>query len=423
MAYSFDINMLRMMKVKAKYNKYKSRVTGNVAEPGTLAILKDFGRYFETFDTHDRIDFQLFIPRMHNWNKSVSEETMAARVMAVKSAAKGEIDETVEHGLQVEIANAVLSAQLSDLNDQYAEGEIENLGHACNAAFEQFKKDAGVMVDDHITDDISDILAEDDDESGYVMRLACARKAMRGLRGGDFGIAAARPDTGKTTWIASEATYLAPQIPAHRNILWLNNEGPGRRIMPRIYQAALGIPRSELVEMNQKGTLVPAYEKAVGRVDKIRVVDIHGMHISKVESIIEAHDAEIVFYDMIDNIRGFDNAGRTDERLEQLYAHCRNLAVNLNHAGIASSQISVEGDGEMFPGQSMLKDSKTGKQGACDWIMMIGASLDPGLASMRYIGLPKNKLRREGERGDPRATVQFKPEIARYVDSEDFMEE
>lgn len=411
------------MKHRKKYTKYINRINGQVAEPGTIAILRDFGRYFETFDTHAKIDFQLFVPRMHQWNKSTQEDVMASRVMAVRSAAKGEVSEEVEGALQTEIANAVLSAQLSDAVEKYADGDLDNLGHEIATAMTVYKKDAGVQVDDHITDEIGDILASEDDEKGYNMRLKGVRRSMRGLRGGDFGIAAARPDQGKTTWIASEATFLAPQMPEHRNLLWLNNEGKGTRIMPRIYQAALGITRTEMLAMNAAGTLVGAYEEAVGRVDRIRVVDIHGMHISKVEGIIEAHDAEIVFYDMIDNIRGFDNAGRTDERLEQLYAHCRNMAVNMGHAGIASSQISVEGDGEMFPGQSMLKDSKTGKQGACDFILMIGSSNDPNLGSMRYMGLPKNKLRREGERGDPRCTVQFKPEIARYIDSDDFDEE
>ncbi len=422
MAYAFDINMIRMMRKKSKYNKYYPRLTGEVVTESTLSILKDFGKYFDKFPSHDEVDLQLFIPRMHAWNKNTSDEVMQPRVLAIKSAAKGQITEEIENELQTEIANAVLSAQIENINERYADGEIANLGHELKGAMDRYKKDAGVAVEDHIDEDIGTLLEEDNDESGYLLRLNCLQQAMRGLRGGDFGIAAARPDKGKTTWFASETTYLAPQIPAHRNILWLNNEGPGRRIIPRIYQAALGITRSEMVEMHQSKTLIPAYEEAVGRTDKIRVVDIHGMHISKVESIIDAHDAEIVLYDMIDNIRGFDNAGRTDERLEQLYAHCRNMAVQMNHAGIASSQISVEGDGEMFPGQSMLKDSKTGKQGACDWICMIGSSNDPGLAGMRYIGLPKNKLRREGQRGDPRATVRFQPEIARYTDN-DFEEE
>ena len=69
-----------------------------------------------------------------------------------------------------------------------------------------------------------------------------------------------------------------------------------------------------------------------------------------------------------------------------------------------------------FPTLGMLKDSKTGKQGACDFQLMIGASNDPNLAGVRYIGLPKNKLRREGARGDPRATVNFRPQIARFDD-------
>ena len=69
-----------------------------------------------------------------------------------------------------------------------------------------------------------------------------------------------------------------------------------------------------------------------------------------------------------------------------------------------------------FPTLPMLKDSKTGKQGAGDFQIMIGASNDPGLQIVRYIGAPKNKLRREGGPSDPRATVKYEPEIARYTD-------
>ena len=57
MAYNFDVNMLRLMKHRKKYRKYINRINGEVAEPGTIAILRDFGRYFETFDKHDKIDF------------------------------------------------------------------------------------------------------------------------------------------------------------------------------------------------------------------------------------------------------------------------------------------------------------------------------------------------------------------------------
>jgi replicative DNA helicase len=47
---------------------------------------------------------------------------------------------------------------------------------------------------------------------------------------------------------------------------------------------------------------------------------------------------------------------------------------------------------------------------------MIGASNDPNIQLSRFLGLPKNKLRKEGAPGDLRAEVIFKPQIARYED-------
>jgi replicative DNA helicase len=139
------------------------------------------------------------------------------------------------------------------------------------------------------------------------------------------------------------------------------------------------------------------------------------MHVGQVDAMIDAANAGIIVYDMIDKIRGFDmNGGRTDERLEEMYDWGRNTAVKYESVGLASSQISNEGDGLQFPSLGMLKDSKTGKQGACDFQIMIGASNDAGLQGYRFIGMPKNKIKREGAQGDPRATVLFDGERARY---------
>lgn len=210
---------------------------------------------------------------------------------------------------------------------------------------------------------------------------------------------------------------MAPQLPADKNILWLNNEGKGETIYMRLIQAALGMKMSEVTAMRDSGASVAdAYAAVVGDLHRIRIVDIHGMDTYAVENLIRANNPGIVVYDMIDKIRGFGDAARTDLGLEQMYDWARNLGVQYDLIGLATSQISNEGDGLQFPTLGMLKDSKTGKQGACDFQLMLGASNDPNLGGLRYIGLPKNKLRREGAAGDPRATVNFKPEIARYDD-------
>jgi replicative DNA helicase len=51
----------------------------------------------------------------------------------------------------------------------------------------------------------------------------------------------------------------------------------------------------------------------------------------------------------------------------------------------------------MYPREGMLKDSKTGKQGACDNILMIGYNPDPTEFRKRFISMPKYKNLRAGQ--------------------------
>ncbi len=412
----FDANLIRLMKTKKNFKKYRRQLDESIVSEATIAVLDDFDRYFKEYPSHDAVDFQLFGPRMKVWNQATDDQKMAVQTLAVKAAAKGTITEEVEESLQNEIASQHLSNQLRTLISQHADGDLPDLGLQVRTAQQTYKTLAAKPKSDFIDRPIGEILLDEADESGYEWRLNCLREGMRGIRGGDFGIVAARPDKGKTTFLAGEATFMAPQIPEDRNLLWLNNEGPGSRIIPRLYQAALGIGRAEMLEMNENGTLEKAYADVVGRPDKIRVVDIHRTHASRVEAMLEQAKADVVIYDMIDNI-GWGNGGAArHEMLEEMYQWARELSVSLNFAGIATSQISAEGDGEMYPTMSMLKDSKTGKQGACDFQIHIGASNDPALEGLRYIGTPKNKLRREGAR-TIKGTAQFLPHIARYDDN------
>lgn len=416
----FDANLLRLLKKKKAFKKYRRQLDESVVSKATISVLDDFDRYFKEFKSHAEIDFQLFGPRMNLWNQNTDDQEMAVKTLAVKAAAKGGITDEVEEALQNEIASQHLSNTLSALINQHADGDLPDLGLKVREAQHTFKKLAAKPKSDFIDADIGDLLETESDESGWEWRMKCLREGMRGLRPGDFGILAARPDKGKTTAIASEITYMAPQMPDDLNIIWLNNEGPGRRIVPRVYQAALGIGREEMLQMNADGTLKRAYADAVGRPDKIRVMDIHRTHATRVEALLEQANAGIVVYDMIDNI-GWGNGGAArHEMLEEMYQWAREISVGINFAGLATSQISAEGDGEMYPGMSMLKDSKTGKQGACDFQIHIGASNSPSLEKFRYIGTPKNKLRREGAR-TIKGTVNFRPDIARYCD--DFEEE
>jgi replicative DNA helicase len=236
---------------------------------------------------------------------------------------------------------------------------------------------------------------------------------------------AARPDKGKTTEMASELTFMAPQVDVvypgeERVILWFNNEGPGRRIVQRNYQAALNCTISELIQLSETGVIKEEYLKACGGRDVIKVMDVHDFWSHEIEDIIRQYKPAIIVFDMVDNIKfggGLSNGGqRTDQILEAMYQWARLIGVKYDSVVLATSQVSADGDGLTFPTLSMLKDSKTGKQGAADFIITMGAVNDPQYEMSRWIGMTKNKLQREGAPKSCNQEVIFDPERARLLD-------
>jgi replicative DNA helicase len=229
---------------------------------------------------------------------------------------------------------------------------------------------------------------------------------------------------------------MAPQVdklyPGEgRSILWLNNEGPGKRIIVRNFQAAIGEHGSTLEELHKlnvpsgdkyKTKIRSEYVKALGgRPGVLRVFDIHGYNNMEVEDLIRNYKPALVIFDMVDNISfggAVNNNGqRTDQLLEAMYQWARFMGVKYDTAVIATSQISADGDGMQFPTLPMLKDSKTGKQGAADVIITLGAVNDDMLKHSRWIGTTKNKKVRTGMPSSPRVEVLIDGDRARFKEA------
>lgn len=410
-----DVQLLRLMRTREGFYKLRGVLVPEALDKQTMAIVEDYGGYFEKFEDHKEIDFKTFGPWFRRKHPTLNDEQMVGYARILQQA-QGEVDPCSRDGLVQQLHEIALGTKLANMLAQFDEGEVEDISHSVQDMLEAYKRGVGAREAAWIDTSIGELLEDEINEAGLTWRLQTLNECMRGLRGGDFGIIAGRPDKGKTTFVASEITQLASQLPRGRNALWLNNEGPGKRIVTRLYQAALGIPMSEMIRRNQQGRLEDDYIALMGRRDRIRVIDIHGWNIHQVEGLFETMQPGLVVFDMIDNIKGFEGAARTDLGLEAMYGWARERCVKFDMVGLATSQISNEGDGELYPTLGMLKDSKTGKQGACEFQLMIGASNDPNMAGVRGVGLPKNKLRREGRPGDPRTLVNFKPDIARYED-------
>lgn len=408
-----DRDLLRIMKYKKDFGLLFPLIPQTAIDKETQVLLGDFKKWFEQNKEATKIDFANFIPRFNQWHHALKPEKLAAYTNVFKQVIPDVSDE-VRSNIVAEISEIEMVTKLADIAQMHAEGEVPNLYTSVSSVMDDFKRRIGVKEQKFIDTPISELLQKEFDNAGLRWRLDALNGSMRRLRPGDFGIIAGRPDKGKTSFIASEVTYLGPQLPPEQNVLWLNNEGPGERIIPRLYQAALNLTMTDM--KLQATTLEDRYRALMGRLDKIRIFDIHGWTNSQVEILIESNNAGLVIFDMIDNIKGFGDAARTDLALEHMYQWARERCVKYDCIGLATSQISADGDGLMYPTLNMLKDSKTGKQGACDFQLMIGASNDPGFATQRFLSLPKNKLRKPDGPADPRCAVEFDANRSRYND-------
>ncbi|GEM_PF-3616316 len=417
------MTLLRLLKTREKYDKLIRAVPKHVLDVKSTVILDDFGKFFREFPEVDRIDEDPFFLWFKSFAHPKLSDTDYAFYRSFLSKVQEDVSPELEAGLSARLVAADTASKLTTLIEKFNEGEEIDLGVSLRDVVEKYELDTSRKVKTPwVQDDINDLLQDDANDTGFHWRIPEINATMRPLRPGDFGILAARPDVGKTTFVTDQLTHFAPQVdevfPGEcRTILWFNNEGPGKRIKTRLYQSALAATMSDLVGRSQSGTIGRDYIEATGRPDIIRVFDIHDFWNHEVEDIIRATPPAIIVFDMVDNIRfggaANNNGQRTDQLLEAMYQWARVLAVKHDCVVLATSQISADGEELAYPTLSMLKDSKTGKQGAADFIMTIGFLKDFPIS--RYLGLTKNKLAREGGPKQLKAEVTFDGSRGRYT--------
>lgn len=425
---SLDITLLRLCTERDRFHRLVPNVPGDGLDESTTTVLAALRGYYNEFPDTKVLPLDIFkewanefkFKKLPDDKKSLANVFISRMAEPVpKEAEQG----MIERLLSLEYATTTLS-NIIKWNDG---GEFDLLD-----SITMLGEDIAVRMDRKarmplVQETPEELMKMDEDQTGITFRLSCLKNSFRPMRGGDFGIYAMRPDAGKTTFLSSESSHWLPQLDnvwpgENRTGVWLNNEGPGRRIKQRWYQSVLGATIPEMVEFAKDGSLSKRIQAGIEGMglDRMLFFDIHDFSSGEVESILKQTNPGFVIFDMIDNIRfngELANGGqRTDQILEAMYAKARNWCVKYDFIGWATSQLSADAEGLQYPTQSMLKDSKTGKQGACDFIATGGKLTDPAMEQFRYIGAPKNKLHRPGAKKDPRAEVMFDAERARFHD-------
>lgn len=275
-----------------------------------------------------------------------------------------------------------------------------------------------VEEDPFVTDDLVSLVESQLKKPGLRWRLKTLNEMLGSLRQGDFGFVFARPETGKTTFLASEVTFMAEQLGEHDGpILWINNEEQSEKVIIRCIQAATEATLPQLYS-NLDGYNSLYQQKTRGKIKIVKGLSI--IHKKVVEKWCEKYKPSLIIFDQIDKIVGFDS-DRDDLKLGAIYQWAREIAKKYAPV-IAICQADVSGENVKWLEMRNVANAKTSKQAEADWILGIGKLNDPGWESVRFLHLSKNKLM-----GDPdtvpeerhgRREVLIDPIKARYRDIE-----
>ncbi len=267
-------------------------------------------------------------------------------------------------------------------------------------------------IDDFVSTDLVELVNKRRNLEGLRWRLGSLNQALGPLRKGNFGFVFARPETGKTTFLASEVTYMAGQ--ASQPILWFNNEQEGDEVVLYCYRAALGMSMVEL-HRDLTGNREKFLEATKGN---FKLKDSASITKAQVEKTIAKYKPSLVVFDQIDKIKGFDN-DREDLRLGSIYTWARELAKS-HCPVIGICQADGTGEGQRWLTMANVANAKTSKQAEADWILGIGKINEAGYDNLRYLHLSKNKLpggdESRSEMRHGRWETLIDPERARYVD-------
>lgn len=392
----FRINktLLQILTDREQYHKLKSSIHLDRFDKEVRAVLKQIQKYWNAYDV-DTMNMEVFVARFFMDNiMSLEDRPYYNKIFDIMQE---EPDPAVAKDIIRDLRLMEFSKEVESAQIDFNFGEDIDLYETVRMHVSEFESDVRRDADTgYCVAGIEDILADESSGSQLVWHLDCLRRAMPGLRTGHQVIVAARPGKGKTSFLAHAAIhFLEGDLlrASGRPVVWFNNEGKKIRIKGNCVRAGLRRTFEEISELGWEEA-ERLYTEVIGGPDQLRIYDIHGKDFMYLERIIENDKPAVVIWDMLDNVRGFFGAkgnDRKDQQLESLYQWSRECSVKYDFLSLPTSQISVEGSNMQWVPDSCLKDSKTGKQGACDAIITIGAVEKAGFEKSRFIYIPKTK--------------------------------
>tara|TARA_Y100001963_G_scaffold43111_1_gene60438 strand:+ start:6878 stop:8131 length:1254 start_codon:yes stop_codon:yes gene_type:complete len=415
-----EIDILLLLSDKDNYYKYNKYIKDYTLTKECNIIIRDMDYYFTANKTFTKIKWKDF----NTWfcavkHSSWTEEALKVYQLIFKrlnsKTNKGAMPnaDIVEHFVTMDygtrIFNEVAKIAEGISNDM---SPVQDLLSDYTLAVPELEEDSSVLTDDNL----EDYITEASKKLGYAWRLECLNDSIGHTSKGDLICIGGRPDSGKTTLLASEATYRASLMPEGKHIIWINNEERGQKVRLRQIQSALKKTKDDIFRDVPKA--VKDYQDRIGGEDRIIIKDSASINVSEVEELIRKYPPELIIIDQLSKLVGSKASNLNEaQRVQALGEQARQWAKD--HCTVVFT-IWADGsaEGEKWIEMNQLYGSKTGIQGECDAIITIGRSNEETVAdrNKRYIYIPKNKICG----GDQllingKFDVKLEPDKARFV--------
>lgn len=332
-----------------------------------------------------------------------------------KTLSETKLDDTLGVGILQQIKRRQQALRLSEEAVKYATGYSDGVAIRELMTFLEEEHAENLDEIETVSDDLDLLINETVKKPGLRWRLNCLNKSLGSLRTGNFGFIFARPETGKTTFLADQVSYMQEQLPEEAGpVIWFNNEQVGNEVMLRVYQAKFGCSLEAL--LGNPAKFKRLWQDSVQ--GKFKLVDDANIDRARVEKICKALKPSLIIFDQIDKVKGFA-ADREDLRLGAIYVWARELAKTYCPV-IGVCQADGSAENQKWLTMENVANAKTSKQAEADWILGIGAVHAEGCEFTRYLNISKNKLLGDqdtlSDLRHGRFETFIEPQIARYKD-------
>ncbi len=417
----FQLNktLLQVLQERKSWERLWGSIHPDRFDKEVRVVLESINTYWRKHD-NDRLDPEVFTGKFFGgkvWDDD--ERTVYTKIFEVMQQ---EPDQDTAREIIRDLRTMEFNKEVEDAQTRYVLGDDIDIYEEVRSLTNEFEADVRLDADTgYCTANIEDIITME--ETGSVLKwgLDCLNGSMPRTCTGKQIIVAAEPGAGKTSFLADSCLsfYESPILAnSDRPIVWFNNEGRKEVIKGTFYRSALRRSYDQIKSLGWSRA-IQLFNESIGGPDRLRIYDIHNRDYNYIERIMDNDSPAVCVFDMLDAVGGTPGRHgecREDERLEALYQWARGCAVKYDFLSLPTSQVSVEGHGLQWIPQSALKNSKVGKQGACDAIITIGRDPDPRYETSRFMYIPKTKFTpADGHSASCQTEVVFDAPTARYL--------